>query len=77
MTLTFISFETGPVSARYPLRVMGKPLQTLDSGFGLRQATVAKHTFRAVLALDVILVPECAGNVPLKATDMGIEDFLN
>ncbi|KAK8026233.1 hypothetical protein PG990_004056 [Apiospora arundinis] len=61
MTLSFISFETGPVNSRYTpfTKAPGEP--PTDSGFMLGASTVATHTFADAPALDVILVPGGTG----------------
>ncbi|KAK8133427.1 hypothetical protein PG984_005439 [Apiospora sp. TS-2023a] len=83
MTVSFISFETGPVNSRYTpySATPGAPLS--DFGYVLGTSTVATHTFADAPALDVILVPGGTGTRTLVEhrddPDRGsgvIEDFL-
>lgn len=77
MTLSLISFEAGPVSARVPPHRMDPSSPPMDFGYILGPATVATHTFDDAPALDVIFMPGGFGNFVLEqANDTTIEAFL-
>lgn len=78
MTLSFISFETGPISSGTPEHRMQPNDPPMDLSYVLSPATVATHTFANAPALDVILVPGGLGNVALEqANNTTIQKFLN
>ena len=81
MTVSFVSFGTGPVSSRFTPHVMAPGAPPADYGFMVGASTVATHTFADAPALDVILVPGGAGintlvDEPQSGRVGAVEDFL-
>lgn len=83
MTVSIISFETGPVNSRYRPYTKAPGDPPTDWGFMLGASTVATHTFADAPALDVILVPGGLGTRTLvehhddpEHGSQIIEDFL-
>jgi putative intracellular protease/amidase len=78
MTLSFISFNTGPVSSRVSEHRMAPGDAPLDLSMVLSPSTVATHTFADAPSLDVILIPGGLGNVLNDVNnDTTIQKFLN
>jgi putative intracellular protease/amidase len=78
MTLSFISFEAGPVTSGNPEYRAQPNDAPMDLSYVLSPSTVATHTFANAPALDVILVPGGLGNVALEqANNTTIQKFLN
>ncbi|KAK8038480.1 hypothetical protein PG993_006891 [Apiospora rasikravindrae] len=82
MTVSFISFETGPVNSRYTPHAAAPGQPPTDYGYILGTSTMATHTFADAPALDVILVPGGTGTRTLVERDpedhrsRDIESFL-
>ncbi|KAF1967954.1 class I glutamine amidotransferase-like protein [Bimuria novae-zelandiae CBS 107.79] len=78
LTLSTISFTTGPVGARSPRPFTQYPSPTpFDPIHVLNPQIIATHTFATAPPLDVIIVPGGTGDFVLdNANDTSIEHFL-
>lgn len=78
MTLSTISFEAGPISARLNRTFTIGPNGTLvDPKFALNPTIMATHSFADAPELDVIIVPGGVGNFLLdNENNFGMEDFI-
>lgn len=78
MTLSTISFSTGPVSARTPRPFTRYPSPTpFDPSFVLNPQIMATHDFTTAPPLDVIIVPGGSGDFLLdNQNDFSIEKFV-
>ncbi|KAF2467376.1 class I glutamine amidotransferase-like protein [Lindgomyces ingoldianus] len=66
MTLSLISFTTGPVASRPPGHLMDPSMPPVDTSHMIGPTTVATHTFENAPPLDIIMVPGGMGNVALE-----------
>lgn len=77
MTLSIISHEKGPVTARPPPHGMGPDSPPMDFSHMMNPSIMATHTFEDAPPLDILLVPGGLGNFALlEAGDDKIEDFI-
>ncbi|KAK6541986.1 hypothetical protein TWF694_007759 [Orbilia ellipsospora] len=77
LTLSMISFQTGPVTAVAPPHIMVPGQPPVDLSYMIAPKLVATHTFDNAPELDILLIPGGMGNMALaQQNNTSVEDFI-